>query len=170
MAQQVHPHRFGRPRPSLEQLRLTQRPTQPGRPFQPLPPPTGASPFHMDLATIVTPATLASIKSGRTLVIHTVGDTGGIKDAMPQQIVADSMEHQFDHGKPPGLNPALLYLLGDCVYFNGEVDQYFPRSTIPTSSMPLPSSLSPAIMMVTRNSPNHHSRPLFTTSARGHRR
>jgi len=61
----------------------------------------------------------------RRLILHTVGDTGGVKDAAYQQGVAAAM--QDDLAQPEASRPAFFYHLGDVVYYNGEHDQYYEQ-------------------------------------------
>lgn len=92
--------------------------------FQPLPSPTGASPFHLSLDTIVSPDQMDAIKSASTLVFHTVGDTGNLQGTtVDQQRVADAMEADSISGAAP----AFFYHLGDVVYFWGQPDGYYPQ-------------------------------------------
>ena len=66
-------------------------------------------------------------------MFHTVGDTGGIDNAWPQQIVAYWMEkdaaQQF---------PAFFYHLGDVVYYDGEHGSYYPQFYEPYFHYPAP--------------------------------
>lgn len=120
-------HQFGRPRVSAEALSLTLNNSSfSSRKFQPLPPPTGKNPFRLDLADILPPGQIAAIEGAGTLVFHIDGDIGGIKDPVPQQLVANGMERDF-RSDPAHLesDPAFFYLLGDCVYFNGQASEYF---------------------------------------------
>lgn len=61
------------------------------------------------------------------MVFHTVGDTGGIKNAAPQQIVAMKMEEQVRAGGAAA--PSFFYHLGDVLYYYGEMsvasDQFY---------------------------------------------
>jgi len=51
---------------------------------------------------------------------------GGIRDSIPQERVADALEHDFPPDDAPLHDrPAFFYALGDCVYFNGEASQYY---------------------------------------------
>lgn len=92
--------------------------------FQPLPPPLGEPPYHIDLATILPGIEAAAAQFG-TLVLHTVGDTGGIKNGQFQADVAGAMK--TDLNRPDGQRPAFFYHLGDIVYFNGEIGDYYAQ-------------------------------------------
>jgi Icc-related predicted phosphoesterase len=122
-----HPHVFGRARPShggthpihMEPVRDTH--------FRKLPPPTGKSPFHLDLKDIIPAENYAAILKKRKLTFHLNGDMGGIKYNVPQELVAKGMEADFDAATDASENPAFLYITGDCVYFNGEVKEYYSQ-------------------------------------------
>jgi hypothetical protein len=88
--------------------------------FQPLPEPLGEPPYHYDLATAVDLA--GDLDS---LTFHVVGDTGGVKVADRQFHVAEAMKE--DLKLPPSQAPKFFYHLGDVVYFNGELDQYYEQ-------------------------------------------
>ena len=121
------PHVFGRVRPSeagtfpihLEAPRDTH--------FRPLPPPTGREPFHLDLKDVIPEADYHGIVQKKKLTFHLNGDMGGISYAVPQELVAKGMEDNFDPKAAAPDNPAFLYITGDCVYFNGEIKQYYAQ-------------------------------------------
>ena len=117
-------HRFGRPR-----LLAADGPyanTGSSQAFQPLPPPTGVAPYHLDLASVLgQPAVDAMVQAG-SMVFHMVGDTRGIANPVPQQDVAAALEADLASSAPGG-KPSFLYILGDCVYFNGQESQYYPQ-------------------------------------------
>jgi 3',5'-cyclic AMP phosphodiesterase CpdA len=109
--------------------------------FEPLPPPTGPFPYRLELQTILGPDAVTAIQQAGQLVWHMVGDTGGVKSPQPQQIVADTMGRDFTAA--PADRPALLYLLGDVVYYNGERDQYYPQFYEPYAAYPAPITAIP---------------------------
>ncbi|HXX69507.1 MAG TPA: metallophosphoesterase [Polyangiaceae bacterium] len=121
-------HQFGRSRYNQHKLSLINPPTKYNQGFQKLPQPIGPSPYRLDLKDVIDPATYEAIVSGKYLVFHTAGDTGGVRDPHPQEYVAYAMEADFyTNPADPSLNPAFFYLLGDCVYFNGQASQYYPQ-------------------------------------------
>ncbi|WP_424952974.1 metallophosphoesterase family protein [Deinococcus sp.] len=123
----AEPRTFGRPRPSQRRVQFTlAQPNFPGRPEQPLPTPTGAAPYRLDLAEVLPADLMAEIVAQGRLVVHTVGDTGGVKDPAPQQLVASGLEADFGAALPSS-NPAFFYHLGDVVYYNGESREYAPQ-------------------------------------------
>ena len=55
------------------------------------------------------------------------GDMGGIEYAVPQELVAKGMEADFTGHADLSEQPAFLYITGDCVYFNGEIKEYYKQ-------------------------------------------
>ncbi|MDQ2832451.1 MAG: metallophosphoesterase [Acidobacteriota bacterium] len=92
--------------------------------FQPLPKPLGLPPYHFDLETVLPGITHTASTLGK-LVFHTVGDTGGIKNADYQAAVAASMKGDLNN--PDSTRPQFFFHLGDVVYYNGEANQYYPQ-------------------------------------------
>jgi hypothetical protein len=119
-------HVFGRERPSASGFPITMEQTRDTH-FRPLPPPTGDEPFHLDLKDILPDDQYKSIVKAKKLICHINGDMGGINYAVPQELVAKGMEQDFNSDAQPSENPAFLYITGDCVYFNGEVTQYYSQ-------------------------------------------
>ena len=105
--------------------------------FRELPPPTGMPPFRMDLADVIGDAEAKAIEKAGCIAIHMVGDTGGVKYPIPQQIVANHMESQL-HDPDRKKRPAFFYHLGDVVYFNGEAVQYYPQFYQPYENYRVP--------------------------------
>jgi hypothetical protein len=103
-----------------------------------LPPPTGSSPFHLDLGTVVSPDVIANINANKRMVFHTVGDTGGVNTTTYQQQVATYMELDFADDDEKGANPAFFYHLGDVVYYDGEVKNYYWEFYEPYNHYPAP--------------------------------
>jgi acid phosphatase type 7 len=121
-------HVFGRPRLNRHSLVITGPPSTPGSAFQPLPKPTGKPPFHLDLKDVIPAAQHAAITKAQRLVFHVDGDLGGINFAVPQERVAQGLEDDFQQNPTdPSANPAFLYVLGDCVYFNGQRSEYYAQ-------------------------------------------
>ena len=118
---------FSSPTPADDTLIVTTtHPVSPKQPFQPLPAPTGAAPYHLALADVLTHDQMQAIQDAGRLAFHIVGDTGGVKRPEAQQIVTDHMVSDFSaaDGAAP---PAFFYHLGDVVYFYGETDKYFDQ-------------------------------------------
>ncbi len=104
--------------------------------FEPLPSPTGAFPYRLVLDAVVGSDGVAAIRKFGKLVLHMMGDTGGVKSPQPQQIVAATMEKDFTAAA--GDRPEFLYLLGDVIYYNGERSQYYPQFYEPYATYPAP--------------------------------
>lgn len=98
--------------------------TQGSQKFQPLPDPLAPPPFHYDLETALPGITAQAATAGK-LVFHTVGDTGGIKSPDYQAHVAAAMKG--DLNLPVGAAPSFFYHLGDVVYYNGQVADYYSQ-------------------------------------------
>jgi hypothetical protein len=92
--------------------------------FEPLPDPLGLPPYHYNLETAI-PGISTAAKDLGHLVFHTVGDTGGIKNGDYQAMVAGQMKE--DLTQPDNKRPQFFYHLGDVVYYNGEVADYYDQ-------------------------------------------
>lgn len=92
--------------------------------FQPLPKPLGQPPYHYDLETII-PGIGARASAAGQLIFHCVGDTGGIKNGDYQINVAHAMIAEL--GLPAAQVPSFFYHLGDVVYFNGQLSEYYSQ-------------------------------------------
>jgi hypothetical protein len=131
-------HSFGRTRPGEDGgFSLHKAPVR-NVSFRPLPSTWGSAPYRLDLKSLISDADYASIVSNKKLTFHLNGDMGGIKYGVPQELVASGMEADFDPVKPASENPAFLYITGDCVYFNGEISQYFSQFYEPYTHYPKP--------------------------------
>jgi hypothetical protein len=93
--------------------------------FEPLPTPLGLPPYHFDLETVV-PGIGQTAESLGQLVFHAVGDTGGVKNGDFQAAVAASMKTDLTTDDEAKL-PRFFYHLGDVVYYNGQVQDYYDQ-------------------------------------------
>jgi hypothetical protein len=126
-------HVFGRARPSQAKPALHTKPKRDTR-YRDLPDPTDTEvfetarqpPFQLDLASVL-PDSIQAIKTAKKLTFHLNGDLGGIGQSAQQMLVAKGMEADFDDAAAAPENPAFLYVVGDCVYYNGEKTQYYPQ-------------------------------------------
>ena len=91
--------------------------------FQPLPPPLGEPPYHMDLEVVV-PGIHQDPAAASGIVFHVVGDTGGIKTPGFQRAVAAAMKGDLNNSDPTKV-PRFFFHLGDVVYFNGQPSEYY---------------------------------------------
>ncbi len=96
--------------------------------FQPLPGPTGSSPFHMDIATLIPGV------DEHKMVFHMVGDTGSLRNPDFTRQVANAMANQYREKD----KPQFLYHLGDIVYNHGEVTEYDRQFFKPYQPYPAP--------------------------------
>lgn len=90
--------------------------------FQTLPEPIGQPPYHLELSTVL-PAIEADVAGAGKLVLHIAGDTGGIKSPQFQASVAGAMKG--DLNLPATERPQFFYHLGDVVYYNGQIENYY---------------------------------------------
>jgi hypothetical protein len=118
-------HTFSRTRPSQSGTFPIHTKAVRDTHFRDLPPATGKAPFHLDLKAVLDAATYQAIVKSKKLTFHFNGDMGGIGYAVPQELVAKGMEADFAPATKPSETPAFLYITGDCVYFNGEVKEYY---------------------------------------------
>jgi hypothetical protein len=92
-----------------------------------------AGPFRMDLSEILSAEELREITDAGSMAFHCIGDSGGVKDPEPQRLVERGMEQSLQPGniapslRGAAMSPAFCYHLGDVVYYNGEVSEYFPQ-------------------------------------------
>lgn len=91
--------------------------------FKPLPKPTGLPPYHVRLEDVLLPGDIKKIKDANKILFHVVGDTGGVKYPIPQQIVEMAMESDLT-GQD---KPVFFYHLGDVVYYFGQASEYYPQ-------------------------------------------
>jgi hypothetical protein len=101
--------------------------------FQPLPRPLGLAPYRFDL-TEDFPQLAQQISQDRKMVLHVVGDTGGVKDAEFQGNVATQMIDSLGGPTPP----RFCYHVGDVVYFTGAHSDYYAQFYEPYAHYPLP--------------------------------
>jgi acid phosphatase type 7 len=104
--------------------------------FHPLPNPTGTYPYHLQLEDVLSSGQIESIKRSGGLTTHIVGDTGGVSNPVPQQLVADALERDFDSTGAD--TPCFFYILGDVIYYYGEAANYYPQFYEPYSHYPAP--------------------------------
>jgi hypothetical protein len=98
----------------------------------------GKPPYQLDIKAILPATTYNAITRKKKLTFHFNGDMGGIQYAVPQELVAKGMEADFHPENDPSENPAFLYIVGDCVYFNGEVKEYYTQFYQPYEFYPAP--------------------------------
>lgn len=109
----------------------------PKQPWRDLPPPSGPAPYHMDLASILDPASIKAINDAGSMIFHSVGDTGGVNTPVEIENVESYMESDFSDTDPT-THPSFFYHLGDVVYYDGELANYFPEFYEPYMNYPAP--------------------------------
>lgn len=126
-------HVFARPLRSAPQQLASGTPAIERQVFHDLPAPTGQAPFRLELASVIGKQAADAITTKGEIVFHSVGDTGGIGDPTPQQIVAMWLE------RDAGTHLAsFLYHLGDVVYYDGEHGEYYQQFYEPYLHYPAP--------------------------------
>lgn len=96
-----------------------------GTHFRNLPPPIGKARFRPDIKDAVAAPVYAAMVKSKKVIFHLTGDMGGIAYAVPRELVASVMESDFKSVVSGGQLPAFLYITGDCVYFTGQVSEYY---------------------------------------------
>jgi acid phosphatase type 7 len=97
--------------------------------FQPLPAPTGAYPFHLDINMI-----LPNFPENK-MIFHMAGDTGGLVSPLVKHWVANEMIKQCNVATD---KPQFLFHLGDVVYNYGQAEEYYPQFFEPYRDYPCP--------------------------------
>jgi acid phosphatase type 7 len=92
--------------------------------FQPLPDPLGQPPYHYDLKDAIPDIDHKAQQLGK-LVFHTVGDTGGVKSPEHQAAVTAAMKGDLNRADSSA--PTFFYHLGDVVYYNGQITDYYSQ-------------------------------------------
>jgi hypothetical protein len=85
------------------------------------------NPPVMALADVLGSAVVQQIQSAGQIVFHSVGDTGGVKEPSHQFAVADAMTDDLTGKVYSSGRPALLFHLGDVVYFFGQERYYYDQ-------------------------------------------
>ena len=122
----IPPHSVPHPAPAGRPFGKGKRPLgdpvslpKPHPRFIPPPPPTRK---YLTLPLdVIAPNEAKAAADTKSLVFHAVGDSGGIHGDDVQKAIAVAMNSQIEAGKPAA---AFYYILGDCVYFNGESGFY----------------------------------------------
>jgi len=120
---------------------------------QPLPTPTGPSPYRLDLASVLDDDQMQAIADSGRLTFHLLGDVGGVEAPQDQQIVALNLTADAHRAPDPA---RFAYVMGDVVYYNGEDTAYYPQFYQPYADYPCPIFSVPG---------NHDGTPLPGTSS-----
>lgn len=118
----------GRPPRNKSQIHQGVAPLSPfggsSQKFQQLPEPIDKPPYHYQLSTALPDIEKEAGDLGK-ISFHMVGDTGGIKSPEYQTHVATAMAEDLN-----GLDadkPVFCYHLGDVVYYNGQIRNYYSQ-------------------------------------------
>jgi hypothetical protein len=101
--------------------------------FQPLPRPLGLPPYHLDLKDDFAPI---AVDAASKMVLHVVGDSGGVQDGEFQGNVAHLMLKHLEAGGAG--KPQFCYHVGDVVYFTGAPADYYSQFYEPYSHYDIP--------------------------------
>lgn len=89
--------------------------------------PPSRRPEVLSLDQVLGAAETAKITAAGSIVFHTVGDTGGIKEPSKQFAVADAMSNELNGMTYQNGRPAFFYHLGDVVYYFGQERYYYDQ-------------------------------------------
>ncbi len=124
-------HSFGRPPLLAAENSIALHSFTGSQTFQPLPPATGGYPYRLNLGDVIGADPVNAIVTAGSMTFHVMGDTGGVAQPAPQQIVAQKLDADLQQ-------PGFLYLLGDCIYYNGELSEYPQQFYEPYAHYPAP--------------------------------
>lgn len=93
---------------------------------EPIPAPW-ASPPVLSLSQVLAASDVAGIQSAGSIVFHSVGDTGGVKEPSRQFAVADALSADLAGKTWQNGLPAFFYHLGDVVYYFGQEKYYYDQ-------------------------------------------
>lgn len=96
--------------------------------FKPLPPPTGAFPYRLNIAQVIPGFPQDE------LAFHMAGDTGSLHTPEFQIKVAGEMAKQYQGEQPP----RFMFHLGDVVYNFGQAAKYYTQFFHPYEQYPAP--------------------------------
>ena len=125
--------------------------------YQPLPRPLGLPPYHYSL-TDNFPTIETNIQSAKKMVLHVMGDTGGVQDGEFQDHVAQQMVDQLSDAPT---SPQFCYHVGDVVYFTGLHDDYYAQFYEPYAHY------TPPILSIPGNHDGEVDNPSIQTSLDG---
>ncbi|MHB8215262.1 MAG: metallophosphoesterase family protein [Candidatus Sulfotelmatobacter sp.] len=94
--------------------------------LQPLPK-SWRQPEVLDLAQVLSANEIQQIQAAKSIVFHTVGDSGGIKEPSKQFAVADALANDLQGKTYQNGLPAFFYHLGDVVYYLGQERYYYDQ-------------------------------------------
>jgi hypothetical protein len=93
---------------------------------EPIPKPWRNPPV-MSLDEVLGAAAVQQIQTSGSIVFHSIGDSGGVKQPQHQFAVADALTADLAGKDYSGGRPAMLFHLGDVVYYFGQTVYYFDQ-------------------------------------------
>jgi hypothetical protein len=85
------------------------------------------TPAVMSLSDVLDASVIQQIQAAGKIVLHSVGDTGGVKEPSHQFAVADAMAADIGTETYANGRPAFFYHLGDVVYYFGQERYYYDQ-------------------------------------------
>ncbi|HEY3839398.1 MAG TPA: metallophosphoesterase [Bryobacteraceae bacterium] len=89
--------------------------------------PASRTPEVLSLDSVIGAGSTAQIQAAKSIVIHCVGDSGGVKEPSKQFAVADAMAADLTNKTYQTGRPAFFYHLGDVVYYFGQERYYYDQ-------------------------------------------
>src|SRR5215472_8441449 len=89
--------------------------------------PASRKPEVLSLDQVIGASETAKIKAAGSIVFHSAGDTGGIREPSKQFAVADAMANDIGAKTYQNSRPAFFYHLGDVVYYLGQARYYYDQ-------------------------------------------
>jgi Calcineurin-like phosphoesterase len=89
--------------------------------------PKSRQPEVLSLSQVLGQTAVDAITKAGSIVFHSVGDTGGVKEPSKQFAVADAMAKDLAGKTYQTGQPAFFYHLGDVVYFLGQEQYYYDQ-------------------------------------------
>jgi hypothetical protein len=97
----------------------------------------GQAPYHLALSSVLEKGEISRIERADQLVFQVMGNTGGVANPDPQNLVAAELTKAFAGGRG-NRTPAFLYLLGNIAYYYGQGEDYYAQFYEPYSHYPAP--------------------------------
>jgi Calcineurin-like phosphoesterase len=89
--------------------------------------PKSRQPEVLSLSQVLGQSAVDAITKAGSIVFHSVGDTGGVKEPSKQFAVADAMANDLAGKTYQSGLPAFFYHLGDVVYYLGQEQYYYDQ-------------------------------------------
>jgi hypothetical protein len=93
---------------------------------EPVPAPRKSPPV-MELSDVLGAAAIQQITKAGSIVFHSIGDTGGVKEPSHQFAVADALASDLEGKTYANGRAAFFFHLGDVVYYFGQAAYYYDQ-------------------------------------------